>query len=447
MATYFGNDRKTYTMDEELGKGSTGSVFSICGDNDNVAKIFHKPNTLRNKKIIAMYRLEWSTQVKEYVVLPKVILFEDEQLKTMCGFVMEKLDEHFVPLSTILRERRLSIRKLAVVGISLCEAVREIHSSGNGNVLIGDFNANDVWVNHITGAVKFVNMDSFQINCFLQGEKTVIPCVEIYPDLISPEIMKLFEQYSGVSLEQLHAMGLETFTRYTDYFCLAFHLHMLLLGCNPFSAKTLSVPFTDKSVEHLPISRHFLVKNGNYCYSNLPNNTALPDYCPDFDVITPELQKLFIRAFQDGARQAGLRPTPDEFIEALKPFVSSLNYCECNGWNHYLHDSWKKSYCEWCRIDKVLGVEDHIPSHVEDILHMTDRELCHVALKQETESNDRVYAYVLYEFLCRCYGKGHNGASEFSVSLEEKDVYLKTVEEYAKQCAPELMDALADLKI
>ena len=68
--------------------------------------------------------------------------------------------------------------------------------------------------------------------------------------------------------------------------------------------------------------------NGNYCYSNLYNDGTKrkirPDYCPDFNILTPKLQSLFIRAFETGARQPELRPSPDEFIPALAEYVGIL---------------------------------------------------------------------------------------------------------------------------
>ncbi|MDE6424835.1 MAG: hypothetical protein K2K89_01665 [Ruminococcus sp.] len=69
---------------------------------------------------------------------------------------------------------------------------------------------------------------------------------------------------------------------------------------------------------------------------------------------------MFICAFQDGAKQPELCSTPEEFMNALIPFITGLCYCDCNGWNHYLHKSWSKNYCECCRAEK------------EDILYMSD---------------------------------------------------------------------------
>jgi DNA-binding helix-hairpin-helix protein with protein kinase domain len=94
--------------------------------------------------------------------------------------------------------------------------------------------------------------------------------------------------------------------------------------------------------------------NGNYSYSNLINPAVLPSYCPDFDILTPELKDLFIRTFEKGANQPEVRPSPSEFINALSAYVDDLTLCNCSKQGHYIRKGYQFGNCEWCRIEKIM---------------------------------------------------------------------------------------------
>ncbi|MCM1507984.1 MAG: hypothetical protein NC177_12765 [Ruminococcus flavefaciens] len=455
MKVYYGDDGQNYTLMDKVNGGGAGGIFPILNKENLIAKIFHKREKQRDDKVYALRHLPWSEDIKKFVVLPKVILFEDQMRTRQCGFVMDKVDCSTLLTSTYSGNRPLSIRRRAIVGLRLCEALSAIHDNGGrkkGILLMGDFNFNNIAVDRTTGDIKIIDTDSFHLTIRKNGRPVVLPCTELYPDFFPPEITKLQKVHNNATLEQLCSQGYTTFTLYTDYYCLAYHLHMLLLNCAPFSKAGRPASIVGKnSVPALP-SRELLTINGNYCYTNLFRGdsrfgeTVLPDYCPDFNIITPELQNLFIRAFQDGARQPELRPTPEEFINALNPFIDNLNYCECDSWNHYLHKSWKKNYCEWCRIDQVMNAKKALPSNMEDILYMTDQELEYFGHRYETKTNKKALAYVLYEVACRYYNRGHNGTSKYFAKPKEIEKHLKKARETAVGNAPELISKIEMLK-
>lgn len=447
MSIYYGDNGTNYVLTDKIGGGGVGTIYRIQGDQAHVAKIFLKREKQRDTKVKALRQLKWSDEIKRYVALPQVILYEDKEKSKQCGYVMENVDCSTLLTDTFIGDRPLSIRRRAIVGLNICKVLRAIHEESGGKkgqLLMGDFNFNNIAVNRYNGEIRIIDTDSFHLKVRTEGSSNyqTLPCTELYPDLFMPEILCLQSKYKGATLEQLSNSGakakdpkdrFETFTLYTDYYCLAYHLHLLLLNCAPFSC-ALPAAIVGKASQFVP-PPNMLKMNGNYCYSNLYNDnvkkTVLPEYCPDFGILTPNLQNLFIRAFEKGARQPELRPSPDEFISALSEYIESLDFCECDGWNHYLRDGYNSMYCEWCRVEKVAGSFSEFPKRLEDIQYMTDMELMACSRKAKARNNSNVRDYVTHELSYRYHHKGHNGESRLKANVIKKlfvDICAKIAE-------------------
>lgn len=446
MNTYYGDNGISYILTDKIDGGGAGTIHKIQGDNAHVAKIFLKREKQRDTKVRALRQLKWSDEIRKYVVLPQVILYEDREKTRQCGFVMDSVDCSTLLTDTFIGERPLSIRRRAIVGLNICKALRSIHENGGGEkgqLLMGDFNFNNIAVNRYNGEIRIIDTDSFHLKVRTKGSSTyqTLPCTELYPDFFMPEILKLMNFYKGSTLEQLSNLGAQngftTFTLYTDYYCLAYHLHLLLLNCAPFSC-ALPASIAGKASQAVP-PLNMLRMNGNYCYSNLYNDgtkvTIRPDYCPDFNILTPKLQELFIRAFETGARQPELRPSPEEFIPALSEYIESLDFCECDGWNHYIRGSYSSSHCEWCRVERKAGSFTDFPKHLEDVKYMTDMELTVFSRKAKVKSNSNVMDHVIHELSCRYHDNGHNGKSKLKANPIKKifiDISAKKAEKKHK---------------
>ena len=427
MSIYYGDNGVNYVLTDKIGGGGAGTIYKIQNDNDHVAKIFLKREKQRDTKVTALRQLKWSDAIKKYVVLPQVILYEDREKTRQCGFVMDSVDCSTSLTDTFIGDRTLSIRRRAIVGLNICKALRAIHENGGGDkgqLLMGDFNFNNITVNRYNGEIRIIDADSFQLRVRKRGTASylTLPCTELHPDFFMPEILRIMKEHDGATLEQLSTLGFQTFTLYTDYYCMAYHLHLLLLNCAPFSC-ALPATIAGKVSQHAP-PVEMLNMNGNYCYSNLYNDgtkrTVRPEYCPDFNILTPKLQELFIRAFETGARQPELRPSPDEFIPALSEYIESLDFCECEGWNHYIRGGYKSSCCEWCRVERIAGSFTEFPRKLEDIKYMTDQELIFFRNKPKVKSNSDVMDYVTHELSCRYHNKGHNGKSKLKAGIIER---------------------------
>lgn len=428
MNKYYGDNGISYVLTDRIGGGGVGTLYNIQDDYAHVAKIFLKREKQRDIKVKALKQIKWPDDVKRYVVLPQVILYEDEKKTRQCGFVMDRVDCSTLLTDTFSSDKPLSIRRRAIVGLNICKVLRAIHNSGimKGQILMGDFNFTNIAVNRDNGEIRIIDADSFHLKVRYEDSSCyqTLPCTELHPDFFMPEICNLMNYYRGATFQQLSDLGaqenFETFTLYTDYYCLAYHLHLLLLNCAPFSC-ALPMSIAGKVSVTLP-PLNVLRTNGNYCYSNLYNDgkkiTVRPDYCPDFNILTPKLQKLFIRAFEVGADHPDKRPSPDEFIPALVEYINSLEFCECDGWNHYIRSGYKSSCdCEWCRVERAAGSFTDFPNNMESIGYMEDRELIAFSQKPKVKSNSNVMDYVIHEFSCRYHGRGHNGESSLRTNF------------------------------
>ena len=81
MKVYYGYDSKSYTLEDKIGGDGAGEIFPVVNRDNIVAKIFRKREKQHDDKVNALRHLPWSEDIKKFVVLPEVILFEDQQRK------------------------------------------------------------------------------------------------------------------------------------------------------------------------------------------------------------------------------------------------------------------------------------------------------------------------------------------------------------------------------
>lgn len=411
---YYGDDGNTYNLNKCVGHSGNRYIYEIDNSGKYFAKIFLDKLTTRDYFLIELARLNKNGEINKYVVnIPLVILYSDKEYSKLCGYIIKSVDCSTLLIDIFSGKQSLSIKKRAIVGLNLCKALSSIHKSSSNSMIVGNFSCNNIAVNRNNGEVCLIN-GIFHSSLRCNGRIIKIPCTELHPDYFMHEIVKLLNVYKGSTLEQLSQNGFTTFTLYTDYYCLAYNLHLLLLNCTPYSC-ALPITIVGKTSQPFP-STKMLTMNGYYCYSNLYNKTVLPEYCPDFNILTPKLQELFIRAFEAGARQPELRPSPDEFIPALSEYIESLDFCECDGWNHYIRSEYSCSHCEWCRVERAAGSFTDFPKQLEDIKYMTDMELDVFSRKSKVKNNSDVMKHVTQEYcrrfpnphLHRLYGNGSN---------------------------------------
>ena len=396
MAEYLGSDGRTYSLGKEIGSGGEGIVYDLVGIDGRVAKIFKERMLERDLKVAALAKLPWPDEVLEYLVLPRAALYDKDDHSVLRGFIMEKSDCRNSLADVYSESHPLSIYKKACVGVNLCKAVKAVHEAGRGSVVIGDFNSKNILVDRSSGKIKIIDTDSLHLKVKIKGHQMEYPCRALDPLLYMPEILRKFAAQSARTLSELEGA---TFSKYTDYYCLAYHIHILLTTQKPFGA-ALTKEDIEKS-RPAP-TQNSMSAMGEYVYVNRHAGTLLPRFYPDFNILTPTLQRLFTRAFRDGAKDPSLRPGPDEFLPALEEYIEGLRFVPCKGFDHYLYEKYRCNTCEWCRIEEVKK-QNRKPKE-EDLPWMTNGELLHYAKIDPPMSG---YAY--YELIKRHLGIAKEG--------------------------------------
>ena len=367
-------DKREYILTNQIGEGGEGRIFEVMGNNNIVAKIFKNINNETILKIRFLSQFKFSDFIKRCVTLPTTALFADKNCLGDCiGYIMSKLTCNEMLLDIYNQpEDRISIYNQACLALNLSRLVDELHKSGYVNnhysLLIGDFNPKNIFIDRKNGDIQISDSDSFHMRVIYNGQVRTLRCSVLWKDMFFvPELIKICRD-QNVNLAT--AQG-ETFTVYTDYFFLAYHIHKLLLGVDPYGRPKNIAQYSGSSVSAPPTNA--MAIGGNYIYTNVIQGYQIPDRYPDFNILTPELQDLFKMAFQDGAANPKIRPTAKDFCNALEDYIESLEYCECNGWDHYLRKDYNKPYCEWCRVEHEYGQQRTF--YPKNIPYMSNNEL------------------------------------------------------------------------
>uniref|UniRef100_A0ACD5H2V0 Uncharacterized protein n=1 Tax=Desertifilum tharense IPPAS B-1220 TaxID=1781255 RepID=A0ACD5H2V0_9CYAN len=137
-----------------------------------------------------------------------------------------------------------------------------------------------------------------------------------------------------------------------DLFGLAVLIFQLLMeGTHPF-AGVYKLPGDPPPMEKRIAEGYF-----PYGRKRVPV-TPMP-VAPPFEILHPMLQELFIRCFEDGYLNPGVRPDARTWASALSNAEDSLVTCAKNDQHRY---SSHLSRCPWCDRASALGDRDPFPS-------------------------------------------------------------------------------------
>ncbi|MEH1959058.1 MAG: hypothetical protein V7L05_04040 [Nostoc sp.] len=122
-----------------------------------------------------------------------------------------------------------------------------------------------------------------------------------------------------------------------DRFRLAVIIYQLLFsGQSPFAGKWIGAGEIPKMNE--------LIHQGLWLYA--PNNLIQPvDRTIPLEILHPEVQRCFLRCFNDGYQNPNLRPTAEDWVKALRLAVNELTICGKVD-SHYYSRTYGK--CYWC---------------------------------------------------------------------------------------------------
>ena len=347
MAVYKSSSGKVYTLGAQLGTGGEGIVSEIQGENSKVAKIYKadrfktdQDRFTMERKLKAMLDMNISVYVdgKLRLAWPLDILYENG---SMVGFVMPKINSKYKIFDVQRVEMAEKIYpnytwKYAVqFAYNLSVAVKYVHDK---NIVIGDFNQNNISIDTSTGAVILIDCDSFDIRDPKSGEH--FPCKVGLPEMLAPELQTVRNLANG------------TFTKETDNFSLAIHIFRLLMrNEDPFGG----VITMSRSLS--TVSANAPIINGECPYVRTVSGKEIPGRSPTLDMLPVNIQELFKKTFDYDAstalRRIKNRATATEWCNALVVLATAepnpnLQTCTLNP--HHVYPKYS-SYCPWCRCE------------------------------------------------------------------------------------------------
>jgi DNA-binding helix-hairpin-helix protein with protein kinase domain len=315
------------SLGPELGRGGEAAVYSVEGQPELVAKIYHRaPSTEKAEKLSQMVKLQ-SERLLALSAWPVGTLFLAGS-RSMAGFLMKNVcrfkDIHLLynPKSRT-REfpPRANWRFLIHTASNVARAFAAVHDCGH---VIGDVNQSNVRVSPETAIVNLVDCDSFQIS----ANGKVYPCEVGVPLYTPPELQDT--EFREVVRTPNH-----------DNFGLAVLIfHLLFMGRHPFAGKFLGQG--EMPIEKAIAEQRFAFARDTQLTQMLP-----PPACITLAHLPEEIGELFTSAFgSDGADS--VRPDGRRWIAELDALASRLIVCSNNKSHLYFNGL---SSCPWCSIE------------------------------------------------------------------------------------------------
>ena len=330
MAKYSGFSGKLYSVQSApFAGGGEGDIYSIDGATDIVAKIYKadKRTTERERKLSVMVSIKPS--ILEQYAWPVDVLYENGQF---VGYVMPKISGKEKLRNIYVYDKRTGKPWSLYIAIAknLAAAVHNVHEI---HQVIGDLNPENILVNPNDGMVTLVDTDSYHI----ADSNRTYRCGVGMPEFIAPELQGI----------HFPSAPLPTFTPESDRFALAVLIFALLMnGAHPFSCKVIS----GSSSKFQPIDN---MQNGKCAFfqDSRSSNMDIPRYAPDIESLPENIQQLFRRAFVSGHGNPSLRPSAEEWYNALEQLESNLKTCYDNTQHIYYYGA---KACPWCEVDKKM---------------------------------------------------------------------------------------------
>lgn len=361
MIAYDINGR-SYSLNESNLGGGEGKLYSVANHPELYAKIFKEEKRTRGReaKILEWeYMFEANELDKNFsdqVVIPRKCLYSQksgQNIQTFLGYLMEK-QTSFKVLKDVYVENDLSYAQKVWAARNLCILTNRVHSAQRG-ITIGDYNADNIVIFPQTSTAKFIDVDSFQLTIHRSNKRILCPCTVGVPEFMAPEIARRLKK-EKTDLENVDQdADNPVFNKYTDLYAMAYHIFALLMnGSSPFASMANMEEISQhpsKNVSSIDIDQFHAAEKGEFVFARHLLFKKAPEYAPKYKMLSPELRKLFERAFIGGAKDPTVRPDAMEFYNALTEYFQSLKKCECG---HYMPSNYKGE-CEWCRINRAEG--------------------------------------------------------------------------------------------
>lgn len=342
-----GINGEIYSLTNIIASGAEGHIFAIEDNDSLLAKIYHPKyvDEEKEKKIVYMISHSLNRELLAYVAWPMDALYDGSN--KFIGFVMPKLtmdaDLNEIYLYPPKGAAEMPYKNKLIIAINICKTVEAIHQS---DYIIGDFNPKNIGVDLKTGAVAFMDTDSYHITIDEIANKA-FRCKVCLNGYVAPELIERCGQNT------YEKASLPTFTNETDNFALAIHIFKLLMnGYTPFNG----INHTESISTGSPGVGNMAIERDNYCFK--PNNKPQAVAVPPISALPNEIARLFNKAFINGRINPQERPTAFEWKEALEDYEKDLKKCSKNP-NHFYKKTLRN--CPLCAAEIRYKVQFNHP--------------------------------------------------------------------------------------
>jgi DNA-binding helix-hairpin-helix protein with protein kinase domain len=337
-----------------IARAGEGTIYEVVGHPEWVAKVFHAgPEVgVKRDKVVGMIASPpaGAVQGDGFVVLtwPVHVLAGAD---ATVGYVMPRVDtsdaveihkvsnpsDRLAPLPGAPQwTRHVSWAHLVNIAANLCLAVDAVH---HVDAVIGDFQERNILVNDTT-RVTLVDCDSMQ---FTDGSGRQFLCGVGRPEFTAPEL-------AGVNL------SVTAREQPSDLFALAVHIHLLLMaGNHPFLRGEWTGGDQPDALS--------LAKSGFWAGGPSSPLRTHP-LAPPVSFLPESVQRLFVRAFTDGARDPSARPSAAEWRNALQ----AIQVTDCVRGHQVPVET---DACPWCAVDDERTTRRTAKAQTQTILRTT----------------------------------------------------------------------------
>ncbi|MBW4603516.1 MAG: tetratricopeptide repeat protein [Calothrix sp. FI2-JRJ7] len=333
MTQYRDSKGQSILLTKKLASGGEGAVWQT-NRSGYLAKLYFSHDAERVKKLQLMLANppEDPTRSQNHVSIAWVQELLIDIQGNCVGFLMPVISQVkellyvYNPQHRLQQSPNFNWYYLHATAYNVALIIGALHAK---SYVIGDMNPKNLLVND-KGLISIIDVDSFQVTDSKHGK--VYRCKVGLDGFIPPELL-------NKDLSSLNQ------TKYHDRFRLAVIIHFLLFGYHPFTGKWVAFGEQPEQNEY--------IRQGFWLYSQNSPLQATRNTIP-LNVVHPEIQKLFLKCFNDGHTSPRLRPTAQDWCNALRIALSDLIACRKVA-NH----SYSKVYgkCYWCEREQQLGID------------------------------------------------------------------------------------------
>ncbi len=295
-----------------LGKGGSGEVFEVISPirwRNRVAKVFYPRERSSERRIKLEYLIHYPPPQQNHLVLwPEALLFEKD---SFAGCLLPRAESPYdlTYLSSLKLSNRLpaewihkytrqeahNLTHRAKICFHIASAICLLHQ--DRRYVHGDLKPDNFKVN-LDQTVSLLDTDSVAVsenNIFVFG-----------PD-------KVTQEFSPPEINHINP-NYDTLDPSWDSFSLGIIFYKILLGLHPFSVKPSSTKNDLNSLEKK-------IQAGLFPFGSKADKIDLiPSPHQNFGALSPEVQELFIKTFDQGLFKPKLRPSALEWRTAFNNF-------------------------------------------------------------------------------------------------------------------------------